>query len=168
MTLPTFTAHSRLPASKLTSVRNEVVSLGTRVGVRLRRVATQTLTDNTLATVSWDTEDEDTDGFWAIGTPTVVTIPTGKGGLYAITAACDNSGLLSSAARGLIHLSVTSAVTGVAPTYRSPIEALGDIASVAVPAIPLAAGDTFTVQILADMAASGTLQAWLSCYRVGN
>lgn len=143
-----------------------VASVLARCGVRLRRAATQTLNDNTLTTVSFDTEDEDTDGFWASGTPTVVTIPAGKGGLYAITFSVDNAAVLSSAARGFVQIVPTSAVTGIGATYRSPIEALGDMGIAAI-VIPLNAADTFICQEQADMAAGSTLQAWLSCYRVG-
>lgn len=143
-----------------------VASVLARCGVRLRRAATQTLNDNSLTTVSWDTEDEDTDGFWAIGAPTVVTIPANKGGLYAITFSVDNAAVLAAGARGLAQIVPTSATVGLQPTYRSGIETIGDQAVVAI-VVPLVAGDTFICQELADMAANSTLQAWLSCYRVG-
>ncbi len=55
-----------------------------RIGCHLRRVANQSIGAFTNASISWDTEDEDTDGFIAV-TSTTVTIPTGFGGLYNLT-----------------------------------------------------------------------------------
>lgn len=168
MTLPTFVP-GRLKASDLQALADAIAELQTataRCGMSLRRAATQTLTDNTLTTVSFDTEDEDTDGFWAIGSPTVVTVPTGKGGTYSITAGVDNSGALSSAAAGFLQIVITTSLTGVLGIVRQPIPALNDIAAVSVNT-RLAAGDSFIFQVQADMAASGTTMAWLSCYRTG-
>lgn len=57
-----------------------------RTGCRLRRAsASSAITSGTTHTITWDTEDADTDGFIAVSA-TTVTIPSGLGGLYACTA----------------------------------------------------------------------------------
>jgi hypothetical protein len=46
-----------------------------------------TLTNNTLTAITWDTENIDTDAFHSTSTnPSRITIPTGKGGKYLISA----------------------------------------------------------------------------------
>jgi len=45
--------------------------------VKVRRASTtQNFVDATWTTISWDTEDKDTDGMWTVGTPTRFTIVT--------------------------------------------------------------------------------------------
>jgi hypothetical protein len=57
------------------------------VGVRLTKSGTQSLTNNTAAKITWDTETYDTDGFHSTSTNTSrITIPSGKAGYYSITA----------------------------------------------------------------------------------
>jgi hypothetical protein len=144
-----------------------VASVLARCGCRLRRISTsQTINDNSNTTVSFDTEDEDTDGFWAIGTPTVITIPTGKSGIYAISFTPDILAVLSAGARGFVDLNITSALTGLLAQYRVAIDALGD-RGLNTWVGPLLAGDTFNVSVLADMAAGSTMTGYLTCYRVG-
>lgn len=46
-------------------------------GARVRRSAAQSLANNSVAVISWQVEDQDTDAFWSAGAPTRFTIPTG-------------------------------------------------------------------------------------------
>lgn len=55
-----------------------------RVAVRLGRNAGQAITANTQSFISWDTENEDTDGLITVPS-TTITVPANLGGLYAIT-----------------------------------------------------------------------------------
>lgn len=60
---------------------------GGRRGVQLSRAATQSISSGTgtFTAISWDTETTDTDGYIA-ATSDTITIPSGLGGLYAISA----------------------------------------------------------------------------------
>ena len=55
--------------------------------VSVSRTTTQSLTNNTDAYISWGTTpDTDPNTFFASGSPTKLTVPSGLGGLYLITA----------------------------------------------------------------------------------
>lgn len=59
----------------------------TFVGCVVRSTSGQTLTNNTLTAINWNSEDIDTDGFHDNATNNSrITIPTGKGGKYLISA----------------------------------------------------------------------------------
>lgn len=60
--------------------------------LRLRRAANQSISNNTVTNISWDTEDADVDGFIAV-TATDITIPSGMGGLYAFSIDANFSGV---------------------------------------------------------------------------
>lgn len=55
-----------------------------RTGASVTRVATQSIGTASETAVSFDTEGTDTDGFIAV-TATTLTIPSGLGGIYAVT-----------------------------------------------------------------------------------
>jgi hypothetical protein len=63
---------------------NWIVAVG-RMGWRLRRAAVQSVSTATQTTVTWDTEDQDTDAF-ITASSTTVTIPSGCGGVYGLSA----------------------------------------------------------------------------------
>ena len=56
-------------------------------GAMVRRAATQAIPDSAWTPASFDTEDRDDDGFWAIGTPT--NFACGSDGWHVITYAVD-------------------------------------------------------------------------------
>ena len=63
---------------------------GALVGVKIARQATQSISNATWTAISFDQETFDTDSFWASSpNPTRFTVPSGKGGKYAITGAID-------------------------------------------------------------------------------
>lgn len=57
----------------------------TDVGAQIRRTTNQAIGNGTTTAVSFDTEDYDTDGFFAGGNPTRLTIPSGLGGTYIVS-----------------------------------------------------------------------------------
>lgn len=65
----------------LHAMNNELTAA---IGVRLRRAANQSIPNNSPTVVSFDTEDEDTSGYFP-GTGTTITIPAGKAGIYAVS-----------------------------------------------------------------------------------
>lgn len=141
-----------------------VDSLGSRTGVRLRRAAAQSVADATQTDISWDTEDEDTDAFWSSGA--TVTIPTGLGGIYAITYVPVVASL-TAGSRAFGSIVPSSSITGGhASIYRALFDSQEDRCTVAV-VLPLLAGDSFTCNIFHSQGASRDVTAHLSCYRIG-
>ena len=55
------------------------------VEVKLRRVANQSIANNSVVAIDWDTEDADAFGFITVTSGTL-TVPAGLGGLYIVTA----------------------------------------------------------------------------------
>lgn len=137
---------------------------GTRMGVTLRRIATQTLPDNADTTVSWDTETQDTHGLWTAGAPTVVTIPTGGGGLWMITF-----GIVTASAavsRSLLAVAPSAGAWAAGGRLRSSFGAAEDTCVVSC-IVPLADGNTFTCLANVNMTGASTMTATLTAYRVG-
>ena len=149
--------------TRLTAAEADIVALETRMGVSLRRAATQTLNDAANVTLSWDTQDVDTDNMWAIGTPTVITIPADR--VWAIAVTTD--ALAVTTGRGYLELNIVSAAPTGNIVAHGGIPVGSDRGSVSWTG-PLEAGDTFTVVLFMDMAAASVISgANLSCYAVG-
>ncbi|MDG4832436.1 hypothetical protein O7627_24455 [Solwaraspora sp. WMMD1047] len=139
--------------------------LPVRTGVRLRRAANQSVNSASQTNISWDTEDEDTDGFWSSGA--TVTIPAGLGGLYAITyvPVVDS---LTAGTRSFCSVVPTSAVTGGhALTYRNLFDNQEDRGCVGI-VLPLLAADTFVCDVFHSHGSARNVTAHLSCYRIGD
>jgi len=149
----------------LAGMENDVTDLqadAVRMGCTLRRAAAQTLPDATNTTVSWDTEDVDTDSMWAVGTPTVITIP--EDGVWAISATTDGSA--NTTGRGYLEINITSTgpITNVVAQGGIPV---GSDRGASTWTGPLVAGDTFIVVLFMDMAGAANIAgANLTCYRV--
>lgn len=62
------------------------------IGAKVTRDAAQTISNDTITAISFDTEAEDTDGFWVVGTPARITIPSGLGGEYLVTCVASFTG----------------------------------------------------------------------------
>jgi len=129
----------------------------TRAGGSWSRTSGQSVGSGSQTTITWTTEAVDTHGYL---TPTsgTVTIPTGMGGLYAITAQLDAAAALG----GRCYAQITAG----GRIYRTPFTSPGeDLVSVSA-TVPLASGDTISVAVYH---ASGSTIAWtgaLDVYRV--
>lgn len=138
--------------------------VGGDVGCRLRRVAAQSITSGNQIGISWDTEDADTDLFITV-TSTTITIPTGLGGLYAVTA----EGLWAAApatGRNLIIVNPgTSGLTGIPAEFRNSHAATETQISQAI-TIPMLEGDTFTIDVFQTSGGPINITGWMSCYRI--
>jgi hypothetical protein len=130
------------------------------VGCRLRRAANQSVNDSAATAISWDTEDVDTSGFITV-TSSTITIPTGLGGLYAITFQA--GGAVANLADLIID--PTSGVTGMPTDFLNPMDVARDRGVLAV-TIPLLAADTFNCQVFHTTGAPVNFTAWLPCYRI--
>jgi hypothetical protein len=65
-------------------------SSSTPIGATVRRTTTQSVANNTLVAISFDTEDFDDGGVADLGTnATRLTVPTGEGGWYVVEAGCE-------------------------------------------------------------------------------
>jgi hypothetical protein len=133
-----------------------------RVGCRVRRVATQSITTATQTNMSWDTEDEDIGDFISV-TSTTITIPAGYDGIYAITAWVTGA---FTAGRAFIEITVTSALTGTPSTTRHYMDAAEDRGLNSI-TLALQAGDSFTVGVFHSTGSSVNFTGWCSCYRLG-
>jgi hypothetical protein len=134
-----------------------------RRGVRVRRAAVQSIASGSPTAISWDTEDEDLGGFITV-TSTTVTIPTGLGGIYAITFRAVGTTLTG---RGFVEIQPTSAITGMPTEFRNFMDTSNeDRAEVAI-SIPLLAGDSFVCNVIHGSGANRDFTAWLACYRTG-
>jgi hypothetical protein len=133
-----------------------------RIGCRLRRALGQSVAPATLTNISWDTEDEDTDGFHSTGA--TITIPAGLDGLYDVTIRANTSTLVG---RTLIRLVPSSSIAGMPTLFRTLIPTSETDWSLSVAGIPLVAGDTFVVQVYHSNSGNLSWFAWMSCYRQG-
>jgi len=140
--------------------------IGGDVGCRLRRVANQSINNITETAISWDTEDQDTDGFIAV-TSATITIPTGLGGLYAITFQAAASANLNG--RSFVDLTPTSTITGMPTEFRQVIfHENNDSRYFMSATIPLNAADSFVMRVFQTNGVALNFTAWLSCYRIAS
>lgn len=146
----------------INDLNTRLALLDTRRGCRLRRAAVQSINTATTTSISWDTEDQDTDGYIAV-TGTTVTVPAGLGGLYAITFAATG---VTTTGRLFGNIAVTSALTGYPSEFRTVSAGVETLVSCAV-TLPLLAGDSFVSRIFHTNGAAANFTAWLAFYRVG-
>ena len=124
-----------------------------------------TLTNATLDTLFLGTETRDTDGFAVAGSSSAVTIPAGKGGVYAVTVHCEQmtSGTGTDGYMAVV-LTGTYARTLIAPAFsaQGTFEWSGTLR--------LAAGDTITCKIRQNSGTDKTLSgnSFISVERIGD
>lgn len=130
-----------------------------RTGVQLRRVANQSIASGGAGStaISWDTEDEDTDGFWSSGT--TVTIPAGFDQLWVVTARV--AGAVTG--RSFWEIIPVSTVTGIPTQWRIPMDPVEDQATITV-GTRLIAGDTFTCGVFHSTGSNVNFTAALFLY----
>lgn len=127
-----------------------------RVGCRLRRAANQSTSTGGSTNISWDTEDEDTDGFIAV-TSATITIPTGMDGLYAVSARC-----AAASSMGATNvLDITTSGLSSSGTFNG-----FNIANASL-ITPLAAGNTIVCSVYQSSGGAVNVTASLQAYRVG-
>jgi hypothetical protein len=124
-----------------------------RTGLVIRRAAAQSVNSGTLAPISWDTEDFDSDGFIAV-TATTITVPAGLGGLYSISA--------------LAAFAVNARAQIVTPDFTFDVTA-GGVGSTPCPTtlIELSAGDTVVVNVQQASGVAQNFTARCEMYRIG-
>lgn len=137
-----------------------------RRGCRLRRAAAQSVNSATTTTISWDTEDDDIGGYFSSGSPTVVTIPSGLGGLYGIIYRPFVASL-TVAGRCFGSINVTTAIVGMPSIYRIPFDVNEDQIVVPLGGIPLLSGDSFTCDVFHSHGSARDVTAFVSCYLIG-
>lgn len=125
-----------------------------RTGFTIRRAANQTITDNTVTAINFDTENTDSDGFIAVSS-TTATVPSSLGGLYQLQLV-----VTWSAAPNAFYMEITAA----GRVFRAP----GIAATSTVPGfLSLSPSDTISCNVWQSSGASRTLsEAVLVGYRL--
>jgi len=131
-----------------------------RCGARVRRVAVQSITNGASTAISWDTEDQDTDGF-ITPTSTTFTIPSGKAGIYVVSlqAAASVSG------RKFMVLTPTSSITGMPSSFRHEMGNDAITSYATSWSLPLNASDTFTLGVFHESGSAVNHTGWASVYK---
>lgn len=135
----------------------------TRTGVTLT-AASFSVPNNGPATISWTTENVDTDGFITVPN-TVITIPAGKGGVYAITVKGTWGASFTEARSLFIQTSGTTYAIALAtpPTNFGGTYVTNWTGSIT---IPVDAAGTVTILISHNNAAAQSTTAIMEMYRV--
>lgn len=152
-------------AANATSITNaNITDLRTikgRVGCTATRASNLSMGGSALTAVTWTAETVDTDGF-ITPTSSTVTVPTGLGGIYAVTfTAAFASSITGCYARILRNGGSTSV-----DRWQTATATMGDISHTVV--IPLAAGDTISVGVWNGGSAVNMTGGSLNVYRVGS
>lgn len=136
-----------------------------RRGGTWSRVANQSIASGGAGSaISWDTEEDDTDGYLVphATTGTTVTVPAGLGGLYTVTAAVVGA----VAVRAFVDIVPVAATLVLPAQFREPIDLTEDRAVISA-TFPLDAADTFTIVAFQNSGAPVNFTGWLSAYRLG-
>ena len=123
-------------------------------GARVFNSANQSLTNNTLTALAFDSESFDTDAYHSTVTNTSrLTVPTGKGGYFLISASVEWPSNTTGARQLFIRVNGTSYIGGVAinsPPTGSSIQTVGLIYNLA---------DADYVEAVAAQGSGGALNA---------
>ena len=126
-----------------------------------RSSSDQTFAPGANAAFSFDTEVADSDGFWTSGS--TVTIPTGKSGVYAITAALFNIGGLAPSNSFFGAYISMSGHANVSLGYTSNVSTEASGSAI----VPLPAGSTVQVFVKNGSGSTSiTAKCYLYVYRV--
>ncbi len=129
----------------------------------LRRAAAQTYSSaGTWLAISWDAEDEDLAGFWAVGTPTKIIVPTGKAG--KMIACCTTTWAAVSTGRNILafwHYNSADVAQGL---YQTSI-GYGENHGSQTYELTMADADYLVVQIWGQL--TGTFTSRLELARLG-
>jgi hypothetical protein len=132
-----------------------------RMGLSLRRATNQSIGNagGSDTAISWDTEDADTDGFFA-PTGTTITVPSGCGGVYSINFYTTWGTALGT---GRAFLTITH--NGIA-NYRLPLQGQSETLVSCAFVVPLSATDTIVAKVYQSSGGANNVQAQLLMYRV--
>lgn len=128
-----------------------------RTGVTALRNAAQSISPGSATLISWDAETGDSDGF-ITPTSTTVTIPTGLGGLYALTArvvwaSTPTAGAMQFVAGGIAYSMPTLNSAGNTHGYNLTM--------------PLSAADTVQFAVYQNSAGAINVTGAMFVYRIG-
>lgn len=145
------------PQGAFATVKAWLTDLTTRVGLKARKAATQSVPDATLTAISFDTEDEDTDGFITVPSATV-TVPAGKGGIYVVTVEV----FVAAVTTGQVTIR-----TSTGTTNNHNFQYTGPNQNPAATIVQsLVAGNTLTVLVQQNSGGAANVTARLEMYRV--
>lgn len=119
-------------------------------GARVGRSTGLSLAHNTDTAVDFDTADFDTDTFWTSGSNTRLTVPTGKGGLYVLTASC----WFNANGTGIRQVRFRKNGTDIYGWQRIAGTAAGAVIPTASAIVKVVAGDYFELMIYQDSGGS--------------
>jgi hypothetical protein len=130
---------------------------GALVGCRIRRAATQLISNNVNTEFTFDTEDADTNGFF-VAPSTTVTIPAGLGGLYLVGGRIDPA---ANTGACYTDIKINNNIVQRFPNVNN-----------AGPPFPswlwnCAAGDTIKIALLQGAGVAVNFVAWLHVVRLG-
>lgn len=135
-----------------------------RTGFKLRKAAAQSIASGVTTDISFDTEDLDSDGFISAPSATV-TIPTGLGGLYIVSAQFigpTNWVTNANYFGAVIAAGITCVLPGNAGSGGQT-----DRNALAAFLFQFAAGDTVTLRMAQTSGSSQNFTASLTGYRIG-
>lgn len=144
-----------------------------RTGCTVRKTGNTSVGNVSNATITWTTEDVDTDGFIAVSSSTI-TIPANLGGLYSVACSVnfDTGGVATT-----IGVSILASISGTNYGYSGSVLAANNTpagtgtniktSGVAI-ALPLSAGDTLTFSAIQSSGGSQNLTSAIAhVYRIG-
>ncbi len=131
-----------------------------RVGAHVARVANQPVSNNSASFITWDTETIDTDGFFTAPSDTL-TVPTGMGGLYAVTATVGSSATWG----GNTGDRFSFTMTGL--SFALPLSASTANIQTGTVVVPLDATNTIKVSVTQLSGGAANFTGHLFVYRVG-
>jgi hypothetical protein len=135
------------------------------VGCMLRKTADQNISTSTYTAITFDSEVLDTDAFHSTSSNTErITIPTGKGGKYLITAVIDYVANASNSRRNLVTLNGAVGVgTAICDQRTGGFSgAPSEISFVGI--YPLAAGDYIQLNAFQDSGSTIAAQGFSTAF----
>lgn len=158
------TEHDLLDHTGLPGVSGSALSVTT-----VRRTSAQNVGGSgTLTSISWESELEDDDGAWAIGTPTQIVIPAGLNGRKVVVIAHLQWTASSAGTYRGLYLKHNAAFPGADLRYGVGA-GLSVFQSFTSYPITVATGNTFEAQMRADTTGIGAVvsgSTFMSMYTV--
>lgn len=152
------------PASANEYARKAYVDAGDlaplRVGVSATR-ASQSVANTTTATITFDAEAWDTDGFFAPSS-TTITVPAGRAGLYVVGAFGSIPGFVAFRAAVLLNGVIIFTTSNAGDPQTAPV--ITQVVGTRL--MPLAVADALTMQVWHQTGGAANVTAALSLARL--